>query len=681
MVAILLTVSVLLIGGGIWERLHHIHPNQPIVIHPNEQIVVNSTTEPFVGPYQINKFWVQIVPIIDTSAQRTAHLAVVSILGLLILLRRPLLRLGTETPHIVVQIVYYGTLILACFAFWWIERREPLFTCDRNLTWLPLVPMTTLVLFYLSHHSCAKRWIGRCSAVICVAAAITAVFPAFTTHPDLSNATGITGPEHDKIIFVQHHFQAIVAQGDRLAVGHQLFSEVRPSYGLLLHTLAAAYQRYVGPLSFGNYVFIIQLLQALSLGLFVWLSYRYSRGRWLYCLAPLALILPFHAYDQPGIFVPNQSAWRFIGIPIALATMYTTRNVRPLPSALISGAVSVLCLLLNFEVGIIMTIGLVSFLAFRQRVFESFDVVFSIRLALQFAVGGVGVLGLFVVFFRFALGNFPDLARVSELAAVIRLISSSGLGGVPLSLLAWPMLIFAHSFYVVVQACTQRGLSRFRPAFRASLGIMTCLWFGYFVNRPQIWNLWSYYLFYGFLIIDLLRFIDLQLIVRKRLSALLVVAAIIWTAVIFPVIQFHDFRNLLFATRPAPRGPLLSGVYFPAQEVADIQQKAQFLREQTRHHRKLVYLTPHSVIIPKLAGVYSSSGVADLAVQSITRDEYQECVRRLMATEDVIFLDAQATTKEGWGFGGLFQLLCNDLKEEFTLIGVEQGWEVWQRNR
>ncbi len=673
MVAVLLTVSALLIGGFIWERLHH--------IHPNERFVVNSDTEPFVGPHQINKFMAQVVPIIDTQAQRTAHLAVVGILALLILLHRPLLRLGTLAHHIVSQIVYYVTLTLSGLAIWWIEAQQPLFTYGRNLTWLPLVPMTTLVLFYLSHRTYVKRWIGWCSAVVCFGAVIAGVSPAFTTHPDLANATGFLGPDRDKVLFVQHHFQTIVTQGDRLAAGHRLFSDVKPSYGLLLPTLAAVYQRYVGPLSFGNYVFLIQLLQALSLGLFVWLYYRYSRGRWLYCLAPLALILPFHLYDQPGIFVPNQSAWRFIGVSLALATMYATRTMRPFPSAVISGAVSVLCLLLNFEVGIIMTIGLACFLAFRQRLFENVALVKSTRLAMLFVVGSVGVLGLFVVFFRLTLGDFPDPIGLIELAAFSRLLSSSGLGGVPLSLFAWPLLIFAHSFFVVGQACTRRDLSRFHPAFRASLGIMTCLWFGYFVNRPQIWNLWSYYLFYGFLVIDLLRFIDLQLIIQKRLSAMLVVAVIVWTAVIFPVIQFHDFRSLLFGTRPVSRGPLLSGVYFPEQEATDIQEKAQFLREQACHHGKLVYLTPHSVIIPKLAGVDSSSGVVDLLVQSVTRSEYQECVRRLRAADEIIFLDAKASTVEGWGFGGLFQFLRDDLKEDFTMIGVEQGWEVWRRNR
>ena len=40
---------------------------------------------------------------------------------------------------------------------------------------------------------------------------------------------------------------------------------------------------------------------------------------------------------------------------------------------------------------------------------------------------------------------------------------------------------------------------------------------------------------------------------------------------------------------------------------------------------------------------------------------------------------ATRAEKEGWSFGGLFRLLRNDLQEDFTLIGVEQGWEVWRR--
>ena len=306
-----------------------------------------------------------------------------------------------------------------------------------------------------------------------------AIAPAFSTHLDFSIR------RTEDFLSSQGHYYVVVGQGDRLAAGHKLFTEVQPHYGLLLPTLSAAYQRsFDVHLNWGDYVLIIQILQGISLVLYGWLYYAYSRGNWSYCAVALALIVPKHMYDQYGLLFPPHSGLRLVGVPIALAAMYLTRQAAAFRSALATGAVSALCILINFETGVILSLGMISYHAFRHRVLEKWNLRLWATLAAGFAVGWSSVLLLYLGFFRLFLGYWPDLARFVDLAGPSQRTVGSGLGCVPLELEAGAVLIFAHACFIIAQACARPGLWRYRPAFRASVALMICLWFSYYVNRP-----------------------------------------------------------------------------------------------------------------------------------------------------------------------------------------------------
>jgi hypothetical protein len=652
--AFLATAAICLLGWQVWQLLLQPFPAQRLQFDNHEL---------FVGPYQINSLFVQIVPIVDTRAQRFAYLGMVGAIGFLVLLRRFWLPLASSFLNAASLSLSYGILAIAAI---WIIPLEPI--------WLSLVHVAaTVLLLFLSHRVPLSIYVRWLSATICLVMCCAAVFPVFSTYPSISHRSW------DDIICIQGHFYAILGQGDQLAAGHILFAEVKPNYGLLLPSLAAAYQIHWAPLNWGDYLRIIQALQIICLLLFLSLYYWYSRKNWLYCAAALTLIVPWYVCDQPAIFSPSHTGWRMIGIPIALTAMFATRHAGPKRSALASGVVSALCILTNFETGFAVSVGLVSYLAFRQRILERWDFRLWATLAANFAVGWIVFFVLFLFFFRTFLGYWPSLARFLEMAAVSRNFVGSGIGSMPIALEPWPMLIFAHACFVIVQTCARPGLWRCRPAYRASVALMICIWFSYYVNRPHPENVLTYHSFYGFLLIDLLRNLNLQIAVRRKVEVLTLAGCVVWVAIILPVME-SKLSEAFFQPRPQPQRALVCGIYFPKDGIGQIISKAEFIKEKARQNPKIVYLTPHSFLMPSISGVYPASGIGDLGWESSSYAGYMECLRRLTTTSDVIYIDAEAPTLSSWAFGGIYRRLRDDLHAQFTCSGIEGGWEVWRRN-
>ena len=70
-----------------------------------------------------------------------------------------------------------------------------------------------------------------------------------------------TAQAPENIVDYQSHYSTVVMQGDKIAAGQRIFSDVKPYYGVLLPLIIGVVERYVGQLSFGSYIQIIKYMQ------------------------------------------------------------------------------------------------------------------------------------------------------------------------------------------------------------------------------------------------------------------------------------------------------------------------------------------------------------------------------------------------------------------------------------
>jgi hypothetical protein len=148
MVAVLATAMISLVGWLVWKRLS--------VTFPTDQLQFDPSQEPFVGPFQINAFLANLpgVGIVDTRAQRMGHLCMMGLLGVLILLRQPLLRLARSSPTLLMKIIFGG--IVAAASIWTLLTVTSIGTI-LPLSWF-LIFLGTCLLFFLG-----DAWLRRYS--------------------------------------------------------------------------------------------------------------------------------------------------------------------------------------------------------------------------------------------------------------------------------------------------------------------------------------------------------------------------------------------------------------------------------------------------------------------------------------------------------------------------------------
>ena len=271
------------------------------------------------------------------------------------------------------------------------------------------------------------------------------------------------------------------------------------------------------------------------------------------------------------------------------------------------------------------------------------------------------------------------MARFVEHAAISRTVVASGYGSSFLQLEALPTLIFVHACFVVIRACARPGLWRYRRAFQASVALIIVLWFVYYINCPHLARSRLYLCLYAFLVIDLFGEIDTHAM-RRRPHVLTLAAALPWAVIIAPY-WAKDLEQAFFATRPKPEGTLVSGIWLPEKGVRHTSlPRPNISRRKRAADDEVVYVTPHSFLMPELSGVRSASTVWDFASESHTYKLYMDNFDRLTSRSDLIYIDIDGLENDGWAFGGIYRKLRKDLQASYQFLGVEHGWELWSKS-
>lgn len=510
-------------------------------------------------------------------------------------------------------------------------------------------------------------------------------------------------------IWLEMHYGATIGVGEQLAAGMRLYGEIRHHYGLLLSMASGIVERQVAPLSAGQYyrsVQVLNLIFALLAGMAYW---RWRPGNAVKVLVPVMLVLPWIHSLHLSLSFPNQSAWRFIGLPVGVLLLLTLGRARSERMPLLLGSVAGVALLFNLETGIALSCGLLIFQI--ARVGPAPIATWPGRAA-GFALGLAAVVLVVLLIYRVGLGAWSIPNSLPELLGSI-FSFSAGFGGYTLSGEPLALVIFLHASYVVVYGALRWrfGALRFASAFRVAIATTLLVWFAYYANRPVFWNLWSFLFLYGFLLADS---VDLRLlrwnganVRRLRISAGVIVVAL----VIIPAgVKLNrdaaaEYRveaaKLVWALRLAAKcarlnlqpstsacfsgavesAPMLSGIPLRDDLAALIKEKVDYLQAQPDRN-ELVYFTVNSYFVPRLTGLYERRlGYRDAFAETLTNRQMDELVAKLLAVapprilfdapDSLVFRDFSTEYHRRF-----YERLRGRLESEYRPTETEHGWLV-----
>ena len=175
------------------------------------------------------------------------------------------------------------------------------------------------------------------------------------------------------------------------------------------------------------------------------------------------------------------------------------------------GATAAVALLINFETAVAVAVGYVVYFVARTRQIP-------ILLFLRMACAGLTTIVIWLIIYRLALGRFPFSGNAIELSSSFKLIErftqggfglrlfSAGAGNENYVIVPFALMIFVHAIYVTIQSASRLGLGPLNQHASMRLAVATTLliWFAYYINAPNWWQLWTHLFLYGFLVIDLL---------------------------------------------------------------------------------------------------------------------------------------------------------------------------------
>jgi len=628
----------------------------------------------------LNPFLTYFSGTVDTARQRHAHQEALVFIAGVVLLAPLLSRLAgnfvKEKQQLWINRLIGVVLSIFFFmsVFWWGSR--------STVLTLGILAVPLMYVYRRSLDSIRARNEFKFAAWALLAIAL---LPGFFARYDLSGST------QWGIELVQTHYALVVGHGDRLAAGQRLFEQVIPGYGVLLPVILGGWQKHIRPIDLGGYVSIIRWVQVAFLVMMAVLFRKYSHGWKFAALIALAFVVPWYHFNQTGLSFPNHTPWRLLGQPVGLLALFMIRRASLPRAAYWLGVTIGTLLLLNFETGMCMTIGIFVFGWFRYRVCDIKNLGTVLKAAPLLALGTLTTLALFMIGSRLWLGYWPNLAYLTAMWQAATFVASTGYSGVQGAFNPLAAVIFGHSAYVLMAtAITAGDRLGFKQSFRAAVAAVILIWFAYYANRAESWNLVTLYGLYGFFFIDVLQALTLRFRKGRPITSHQLVAALIVAVVLVPE-MFHTFFNIALPNyrwglevmrRGAQSQPakVVSGVYLPADIAAELEEKSAFIKEASRQGPAM-YFTVNSFLIPKLSGVQPPFPFSDTFAEVVTKKDYATLISMVLTKnpEHIYFdaLDCKLLGGKGWRL--YYQQLRKDLSSNYAMEREEAGWEIWRR--
>jgi hypothetical protein len=715
--AIFVTCLVMLLGGCVLKAYDRMRKPDDVRVDP--------TSVPFWGPREINSYIINVVPLFDSRGQSLAHRVALLAVGF-VLFCAPLLRclLSTfERPRIRIFVHWFAvctSLIFYAFCLryagrpWWVPQLEVvvcLFALCMSLIfaavllrraghpWWARLPETRVLStsrpFAIGNRPGRNRLqrIGV-GGVISLAIVVAANLPGVATNIDVTK-----NKIYDSIIFSEQHFSTVFGLADRLAAGDRLGDGIYPKYGLLLHLALAAYQRHVRPLSMGDLIEFLQFSQFVYLACCVLVYYRFSRGRWWFCLLALLLVVPWYVYNHEAVLFPNQSAWRTIGFPLAILAIECVHGYGLFLSSPVLGCLAGLLLSLNTESGIASSLGLFAYLYFQALSSRSGRWVFRLFGLALFPLGLIASwLGL-VLIIRSLLGYWLDPVILQQILHRLAFSSVTGIGGMRYRGEVLPAVLFAWSSWVLIRtALARRQTVGLTDSFRICAAVIALVWLSYFANRPEYWNLSSFFFLYGFPAIDAARWLSCGVRRHRVWDPAWVLAFALTSVITMPYMlnnARYNYNHRINSSRlrggfgSSPGGPPaysdhapVSGIVVDEKLASEIESKARAIA-RVGSAGPVIYVTMHSYLIPKVSGVNSALPiVGGLLFETWTRKDYERLLVFIRNSgAHAIYIDPPDPRAEGQMRYALdyYRKLLLDLQDGYRPDHTMDGWEVWTK--
>jgi hypothetical protein len=514
-------------------------------------------------------------------------------------------------------------------------------------------------------------------------------------------------------IMIDWHYDSVLGAASQIADGLHSYGIVEPTYGVLWGGVLGLWEKLFGKLNFGEYIRLVQWSQ-LAFWLVVILCFQLWRpNKYLALFACLMLLATYLTPDLRLTGFPNHTGVRSIGFPLgALALIAVRNNSLKFASAILGLCWGVL-LLINFETSVCVAMGYAVYLGLKacspfmacdrnilETKFLPHAVVSTVKkfslAGLIFTICSLAVVASFALLYRVSFGVWPK-----ELECYSGVISSGtgGYIGLPFYLDPWAIVMFVCSSWIIVSRGLRCAYSHFTPAagIEAALAAMLLVWLQYFVNRPEPWQLWTHLFLFCLMMsnyIDI-RYVNLLFSRRHRLKAISSVA--LMTFIVVPCILAKNpetrpqglMRAVLGLIKPSDieTGHLskLSGVYMSPDFAKRNLDLIDYLNSQQMAEDPKFYLAANGFLLAKEAGPSALPNSIFFRLSSYER--LQLFLQRIQSIRPKTILiesppsnlaDLDGSEKK---WHRLAERIKNGIKDDYTLTGVQSGWEIWNRLR
>jgi hypothetical protein len=500
------------------------------------------------------------------------------------------------------------------------------------------------------------------------------------------------------------HLDGTAMSSRAIAAGYG-FNFLPYGYGLLMPSVMSVIDHVTHDFTIGHQLRFVQFCQLLFCFAAVAAYWCYRPRAYLGILAAMLLAGPYWITGGLGIWHQNQTGFRSLGLPLGMLAMALAGRMSLPRAAWWLGTIGAIALLNNFETAVAVLFGYVVYFVARTRQIP-------FRLFLRMAGAGLTAIVIWLIIYRLALGRLPFSANAIELLSSLKLIGrftqggyglrlfSAGFENVNYAIVPFALMIFAHAIYATVQSATRLGLGALNQHASTRLAVTATLlvWFAYYINAPNWWQIWTLLFLYGFLVIDLLgrrRFAigyppmpDDRLMTRLRHMRIAPTHFVfMFLLAMMLVVTNQDLIKYTWEFRypewlnSRHEKVLVSDVLMPKKIGSALLEKASALKRlYAVENGDLVYLTFNAAFMPDLTGIFQRDPYQDLWVRVPGEAAFDRIMDNLLKTRPkIILIDASEGPLAVSGARRDYQnRIRAAVGREYRNTDTEDGWEIWR---
>lgn len=501
------------------------------------------------------------------------------------------------------------------------------------------------------------------------------------------------------------HLLALTMPGHEIAAGLNFFSQLPPSYGMLSPSIMSVIDHVKHNMTLGNQLRFVQVWQFLFSVAAVGAYFSFRSRNLLGILVAVLLAGPYWATAGLGIWHPNQTGLRSIGLPLGILAIAFAGRLGATRAALWLGGVAAMVLLSNFETSIAVMAGFAIYFIVRTREIPIKPTIFAVA-------AFIGVLIAYGVLYRLALGRLPIALNphgIFNFASGFGQLTGGGDGlrlfdpGAEhenLYIVPFALIMFAHAIYVVISGFMKLGYRKLsqHEAMRVAVATILLVWLRYYFNAPNWWQIWTHLFLYGFLVIDAMdqRLFGIGLgrtvgsSIAARLQQMRIAPRRLVLLFLLGLMIVHTNSNLRqYVTgfmypdwvKTRYHAATLSGILLPEEMADALQTKANELTQLNSAAKgSLIYLTFNAAFMPELTGLFEGIPENNLWVEIRGDAAFDATIATIVKDRpDVVLIDAPTGPLAVAGARKDFQdRIRRAIGRTYQLSATENGWQIWR---